>query len=127
MERAIRSGIIRSAHDASDGGIGVTLAESAFAGDLGASVDLSHMPRAGIYRDDFLLFSESASRFIVSIREADLPKFKSVFRSVPHAVIGKVTTHARLVVKGLNGSVLIDMENKALKEAWQAPFKTLFG
>ena len=36
LERAIRSGIIRSAHDASDGGIGVTLAESAFAGDLGA-------------------------------------------------------------------------------------------
>ena len=127
LERAIRSGIIRSAHDASDGGIGVTLAESAFAGGLGASVDLSHVPRAGIYRDDFLLFSESASRFIVSFSEADLPKFKLLFRSVPYAVIGKVTTDARLVVKGLDGSVLIDVENKALKEAWQAPFKNLFG
>ncbi len=127
LERAIRSGMIRSAHDVSDGGIGVTLAESAFAGGLGASVDLSHVPRAGIYRDDFLLFSESASRFIVSISEADLPKFKLLFRSVPYAVIGKVTTDARLVVKGLDGSVLIDIENKALKEAWQAPFKTLFG
>ena len=81
----------------------------------------------GIYRDDFLLFSESASRFIVSLRESDLPKFKSLFRSVPYAVIGKVTADTRLVVKGMNGSVLIDMENKALKEAWQAPFKTLFG
>jgi phosphoribosylformylglycinamidine synthase subunit PurSL len=127
LERAIRSGIIRSAHDASDGGIGVTLAESAFAGDLGATIDLSPVPRKGIYRDDFLLFSESASRFIVSISEADLPKFKPLFRSVPHAVIGRVTTHARLVVKGMDGSVLIDMENKALKEAWQAPFKNLFG
>jgi phosphoribosylformylglycinamidine synthase len=105
----------------------VTLAESAFAGGLGASVDLSQVPRVGIYRDDFLLFSESASRFIVSISEADLPKFKRLFRSVPYAVIGKVTTDARLVVKGMDGSVLIDIENKALKEAWQAPFKTLFG
>jgi phosphoribosylformylglycinamidine synthase len=127
LERAIRSGLIRSAHDASDGGIAVTLAESAFAGGLGASVDLSQVPRVGIYRDDFLLFSESASRFIVSISEADLPKFKRLFRSVPYAVIGKVTTDARLVVKGMDGSVLIDIENKALKEAWQAPFKNLFG
>jgi phosphoribosylformylglycinamidine synthase len=127
LERAIRLRIIRSAHDVSDGGIGVTLAESAFAGGLGASVELSQVPRVGIYRDDFLLFSESASRFIVSISEADLPKFKRLFRSVPYAVIGKVTTDARLVVKGMEGSVLIDIENKALKEAWQAPFKTLFG
>jgi phosphoribosylformylglycinamidine synthase len=127
LERAIRSRIIRSAHDASDGGIGVTLAESALAGGLGASVELSQVPRVGIYRDDFLLFSESASRFIVSIGEADLPKFKLLFRSVPYAVIGKVTTDARLVVKGLDGSGLIDIENKALKEAWQAPFRALFG
>ncbi len=127
LERAIRLQIIRSAHDVSDGGILVTLAESAFAGGLGASVELDRMPRMGIYRDDFLLFSESASRFIVSISETDLPRFKLIFRSVPHAVIGKVTADARLIVKGSNGSVLIDIENKVLKEAWQAPFKNLFG
>jgi phosphoribosylformylglycinamidine synthase subunit PurSL len=127
LERAIRSRIIRSAHDVSDGGIGVALSESAFAGGLGASVDLSRMPRVGIYRDDFLLFSESASRFVVSISEADLPKFTLFFRSVPYAVIGRVTADARLVVKGLHGSVLIDIENRLLKETWQAPFKSLFG
>jgi phosphoribosylformylglycinamidine synthase len=127
LERAIRSGIIRSAHDVSDGGIGVTLAESAFAGGLGVSIDLSSVPRTGIYRDDFLLFSESASRFIVSISETDLSKFKTLFRSVPCAVIGRVTPDARFVVRGLHGSVLIDVENKTLKEAWQAPFKSLFG
>ncbi len=127
LQRAIRSGLIKSAHDASDGGIAVALAESAFAGDLGATVELSNMPKAGIYRDDFLLFSESASRFIVSINEGDLPKFKTIFRSVPHAVIGKVTADTRLVVKGLDGSVIIDVEDEVLKEAWQAPFKTLFG
>ncbi|HME43265.1 MAG TPA: AIR synthase-related protein [Syntrophorhabdales bacterium] len=127
LERAIRSQIIRSAHDVSDGGIGVTLAESAFAGGLGASVDVSQLPRTGIYRDDFLLFSESASRFVVSIKEADLPKFKQLFRSVAYAVIGRVTADARLVVKGLHGSVVIDIDTKPLKEAWQAPFKNLFG
>ena len=127
LERAIRLQIIRSAHDVSDGGFLVTLAESAFAGGLGASVELDRMPRMGIYRDDFLLFSESASRFIVSISEADLPRFNLLFRSVPHAVIGRVTADARLVVKGLHGSVLLDIDNKALKEAWQAPFRNLFG
>jgi hypothetical protein len=63
----------------------------------------------------------------IEIALADLPKFKRLFRCVPYAVIGKVTTDARLVVKGAYGSVLIDAENNALKEAWQAPFKSLFG
>ncbi len=127
LERAIRSGVIKSAHDASDGGLGVTLAESAFAGDLGAFVDLAQVPRVGVYRDDFLLFSESASRLVVSLRESDLPKFKLLFRSVPYAVVGKVTSDTRLVIKGIDGSELVDIENGVLKEAWQAPFKNLFG
>ncbi|HVN25128.1 MAG TPA: AIR synthase-related protein [Syntrophorhabdales bacterium] len=127
LERAIRARLIRSAHDISDGGLGVTLAESAFAGDLGATVDLAQVPRIGVYRDDFLLFSESASRFVASIRESDFPKIEKLFRGLPYAVIGRVTADARLVIKGMNGSVLIDSENRTLKEAWQAPFKNLFG
>ena len=91
LERAMRAGLIRSAHDASDGGIAVTLAESAFAGGLGAEVDLAAVPQAGVFRDDYLLFSESQSRFVVTVREGDLERFEKLFRSVPHAVIGKVT------------------------------------
>ena len=64
---AIRAGLVASCHDCSDGGLGVALAETAFAGGLGLSVDLSRVPCSGIYRDDYLLFSESQSRFIVTV------------------------------------------------------------
>ena len=69
LEKAIRMGLVRSVHDVSDGGIGVTLAESAFAGGLGAEADLASVPQAGVFRDDYLLFSESQSRFVITVRE----------------------------------------------------------
>jgi len=127
LERAIGARIMRSAHDLSDGGLGVALAETVFAGGLGAAINLAPAPRVGIYRDDFLLFSESASRFIVSVRESDLPKFEKIFGRIPYAVIGKATAEPRLVVKGISGNIVVDADIGRLKEAWQAPFRKLFG
>ena len=89
LEKAIKTGIIRSCHDISDGGIACSLAESAFAGGLGIEVDLSRIPQKSIYRDDFLLFSESQSRFVVTIREGDISAFEKIFKGVPYGVAGK--------------------------------------
>src|SRR5439155_226835 len=60
-------GILRSAHDASEGGLAVTLAECAFRGEepgLGGRFDLS-----GGLRPDVLLFSETPSRAVVTTRD----------------------------------------------------------
>ena len=71
MERlstAINSGWVRSCHDCSEGGIGVAAAEMAFAGGYGMSLSLDGIPTGEeIGADDFLLFSESNSRFLVEI------------------------------------------------------------
>jgi phosphoribosylformylglycinamidine synthase len=127
MEKAIRSGIIRSCHDISDGGLACALAESAFAGDVGVDVDLNAVPCSGVFRDDMLLFSESASRFVATVREADLEKFGKFFKSVPHGVIGKVVAGKSFKIKGLRGGIMIDTSIDYLKEAWQEPFKRVFG
>ena len=127
LEKAMRMGLIRSAHDISDGGLAVALSESAFAGELGAEIDLKAVPQAGVFRDDFLLFSESQSRFVVSVREADLERFVGLLRSVPHGVIGKVTGNPRLSIKGIYGTRIIDAELGSLKEAWLLPFNRLYG
>ncbi len=95
------------------------------AGDRGIEVDLAAAPTSGVHRDDILLFSESASRFVVTIREKDLDAFKQAFRGV-YGVIGKVQAGDRFQVKGLNGSMIIDTTIGPLKEAWQAPFKEMF-
>ncbi len=126
MERAIREGIIRSCHDASDGGIGCALAESAFAGGLGVDLDLSGVPARGIFRDDFLLFSESASRFIVSVAEKHMEAFTTRFRSIPYGILGRTTQDRAFMVRGLQGKIIINMPVEVLLEAWQAPFRKHF-
>ncbi len=87
---AITSGIIRSAHDCSEGGIAVTLAESCLApgSEIGAVVELDEKD----LRADAMLFGESQSRIVVSIKEADLDKLKKIAAAgnVPLRVIGKV-------------------------------------
>ena len=55
LNAAMRKGLVRSCHDCSDGGLGVALAETAFAGELGMSVDLRQVPCDGALADDVLL------------------------------------------------------------------------
>jgi phosphoribosylformylglycinamidine synthase len=106
--------------------LGCALAESAFAGNLGIESDLTAAPVSGIFRDDFLLFSESQSRFIVSIRKKDLQAFKELFRSIPFGVLGKTRKDKRFIIKGMQGKIIIDISIEKLLEAWQAPFKIHF-
>ena len=67
LSGAIRKGLVASCHDCSDGGLGIALAEVAFAGGLGMEVDLRRVPATGVDRNDLLLFSESQSRFVVTV------------------------------------------------------------
>lgn len=126
IEKAIGKNLLRSCHDISDGGLGCALAESAFAGNLGIDIDLTAAPVSRIFRDDFLLFSESQSRFIVSIRKKDLQAFTKLFRSVPFGVLGKTSKDNRFKIKGIQGKIVIDLSIERLLEAWQAPFKEHF-
>ncbi|MCX5804439.1 MAG: phosphoribosylformylglycinamidine synthase subunit PurS [Proteobacteria bacterium] len=126
LEKSIQTGIIKSCHDISDGGIGCALAESAFAGGLGVEVDLSFVPATGIFRDDFLLFSESQSRFILSISEGDLEKLEVLLRSIPFGVIGKVRSDEKFLIRGINHNTIIDTNINLLRNAWQSPFKEQF-
>ncbi len=66
LRELIRAGLVRSAHDCSDGGLAVALAEACFhpAGRLGAEIDLE---KAGAQRLDQILFNETQSRVVISI------------------------------------------------------------
>ena len=67
---AIDAGLVNSAHTPTKGGLGVALAKVAFAGELGMEIDLRKVPAEDCYRDDYLLFSESGSRFVVTVAPA---------------------------------------------------------
>jgi len=126
IERAMTAGLIKSCHDISDGGLAAALAESAFAGGLGVDVELAKVPAVAIYRDDFLLFSESASRFIVSVDEGCYERFAALLKGIPFAAIGRVRDDGRFNIKGMNGGPVIASTIEELESAWLAPFKENF-
>ncbi|OGP53607.1 MAG: phosphoribosylformylglycinamidine synthase [Deltaproteobacteria bacterium RBG_13_52_11] len=119
LHGAIMKGLIASCHDCSDGGLGVALAESAFAGGFGMEMDLSKVPAEGIERDDYLLFSESQSRFVVTIHPAKQKAFLSIMKGISVGEIGRVTKEKAFIVTGLNGKKIILGDIYKLKAAWQ--------
>jgi len=121
LHRAIRAGLIASCHDCSDGGLGVALAETAFAGGLGLHIDLAAVPAEGIARNDELLFSESQSRFVATVSPEAREDFEEVMAGCAFARIGEVAAEGVLMVDGLKGERIIEADLSVLKAAWQKP------
>jgi phosphoribosylformylglycinamidine synthase subunit PurL len=109
---AIDRGILRSAHDISDGGLAVSLAECCIGGPdrpLGVRIETHEM-----IRGDALLFSESQSRIVVSLEEKNLAQLQELaaeFR-VPMHVIGTVGG-ARFVIQPL-----LQLPVEELRSTW---------
>jgi phosphoribosylformylglycinamidine synthase len=120
LYRAIRHHLVASCHDISDGGLGVALAEVAFAGGLGMVADLRKVLQDDISRDDFLLFSETPGRFVVTVPPARARAF-DILMGGAASLIGYVTDDTRLVVTGLHQEPIIDSDILELKAAWQRP------
>jgi len=99
--------------------LAVAAAEMAFAGGLGLVLDLQKVPRKDIVRDDFVLFSESNSRFLIEVADADSAEFEKLMQGKGCVKIGKVTKEPRLQIKGLSGSVVIDASIDELRQSWK--------
>jgi phosphoribosylformylglycinamidine synthase len=87
VRAAIAAGLLSSAHDCSEGGLAVALAESAIAAGLGAEIE----PEQGLPLHVWL-FSESASRILVSADLALIPQIEQIAAAegVPLARLGTV-------------------------------------
>ncbi len=121
LHKAIEAGLVASCHDCSDGGLGIALVETAFAGGLGMNIDLKDVPYRGKKRNDYILFSETASRFVVTIHPKDQSRFEKIMAGNVLSEIGFVTGDGLFQVTGLNGKLIIKEKISKLKEAWQKP------
>ncbi len=135
LHSAISHGLVASAHDCSDGGLGVALAECCIGGKVGAGVKLasvpcrpaaeagptgsppaagkpasgkrpsssakSDSPSSGQLRDDKILFSESAGRFVVSVHPDCVPDFEKEMHGCVFARIGEVLANEELRIEGV--------------------------
>jgi phosphoribosylformylglycinamidine synthase len=124
VTKAIDSGLVKSCHDLSEGGLGVAAAEMAFAGGYGLTLDLKNVPRKALDRNDFVLFSESNSRFLVEVSEKDRQEFETLMKSKSCSRIGTVTEDKKLLCRGLNGKIVVNASLAELRRSWK---KTLSG
>ena len=116
---AIDEGLVKSCHDLSEGGLAVAAAEMAFAGGLGLEIDLKKVPGRDLFRNDFVLFSESNSRFMIEVAETDREVFEDLMKGKVCALIGKVTKQQRLTIKGLNEKLVVDATLETLRYSWK--------
>lgn len=112
---SIRGGLVRSAHDLSEGGLAVALAESCISGGIGANVELS----ANGLRSDVALFSESQSRIVLTAAPERAEELKAAIAAsgVPVEIIGTVGGD-RLRVN-LDGVSALDEAVAELKFVWE--------
>ncbi|MFX0064364.1 MAG: phosphoribosylformylglycinamidine synthase subunit PurS [Candidatus Hermodarchaeota archaeon] len=119
LEKAIKQELVKSTHDCSEGGLGVALAESAFAGELGGKIDLTRVPVEGSSRADYVLFSESASRIILTVDPNNKEKLERLLEGTDFAQIGEVTIEPKLVITDDQGQELMKKDIFELKTTWK--------
>ena len=125
---ALNSALAASCHDLSDGGLAVAAAESAFAGGFGMEIDLGKVSFAGDkagHTDLVLLFSESASRLLVTVHPDKAGAFEKAMAGTVCQRVGAVVAGSAVTVTGLSGAVVVRSDISELKAAWQAPLKDL--
>ncbi|MGJ8731273.1 phosphoribosylformylglycinamidine synthase subunit PurL [Listeria aquatica] len=112
---AIQAGTVASAHDLAEGGLAVALAEACFAGDFGADVEIPFSLTE--------LFSESQSRFLVSVKQENRESFMRHVEGLIAREIGTVTENGRLVIK--SGEDVLEKETEALRTIWEGALSCL--
>jgi phosphoribosylformylglycinamidine (FGAM) synthase-like enzyme len=115
LHQAMQKGLVRSCHDLSEGGLAVAVAEMAFAGGVGADLNLADLALP----DVSALFSESPSRFLLEVRRTAVAALKELFENLPLAQIGQTVKESRLRIAGTQGDWIVWTELAQLKSAWQ--------
>jgi phosphoribosylformylglycinamidine synthase II len=116
---AAEAGLLLSAHDCSDGGVGITLAESCFSSPgreaIGADVNLE-----GVLDPTTHLFSESPSRIVISFESADTNAVREIAErnNAPLIIMGRVGGH-RLIIN-VNGVEAVATDVSDLEAAWRS-------
>ncbi|WP_047979570.1 phosphoribosylformylglycinamidine synthase subunit PurL [Ornithinibacillus contaminans] len=113
---AIQQGMVTSAHDLAEGGLGVALAESLFTDTfLGADINIAADPTVA-------LFSETQSRFLVSVKEAHKEAFEFLVEDAIE--IGTVTADGYLTVHN-EETVILSEEVEELCNLWRGAIPCL--
>jgi phosphoribosylformylglycinamidine synthase II len=121
----IENGLIDFVHDCSKGGIGTALAELAISGNIGINIDLKKIPNR-CKRDDFLLFSETQSRFIIGSSNPDKIKRFMRNRKCSFSEIGQTDSSMTLNIHN-SGKEVINLSIIELAQRYNIMNSTMDG
>jgi phosphoribosylformylglycinamidine synthase II len=120
VRAAVRAGLVTAAHDCSEGGAAVALAEGCVTGrELVGCV--AALPADA--RSDLTLFGEGPSRVVVTVEAARAREFEALMAesAIPWRWIG-TTGGERLVIR-IGTRILVDIDTAALEQAWRIGFE----
>lgn len=118
MYEAIQQGLVSAVHDISDGGLAVAVAEMALAGRMGADLDIEAVPALGCPLPEQRLYSESASRFVVTVAQDKRSTFEALFAGDFLGYLGQTTANGFLILR-TGSTVLARMAVEDLATAWK--------
>ncbi len=120
IHSAMQKTLVTSCHDLSDGGLACAVAECALGGRLGAEISLDKIPAdsAG-YSSSVLMFSETPSRFVVTVAETDVPAFEEEMSGTAFAEIGSVNDGSELVIS-MNDSCCLKAGLADIEKSWKS-------
>jgi phosphoribosylformylglycinamidine synthase II len=117
IREAMRAGSIASCHDVSEGGLAVAVCEMLLGGDIGAALDITPV-NPGI-RNDYALFSESNSRWVVEIRQGEARRFEALMKARGFSLrnLGETVAEKRVRVQDKNRA-LVNLPLEEVRKAW---------
>jgi phosphoribosylformylglycinamidine synthase len=126
LHKAISKAFVLSAHDLSDGGFVVTLAEMAFGANMGACVDLKQIPFKGkTHTNEVVLFSETPGRILVEVDAGREKEFLKIFKAIKTACIGYILPEKHLLIQGLEGKLVLNEDVSKLKKIWDGSLEKM--
>lgn len=115
LATCVRAGWVRTAHDCSEGGVAVALAEMCIGGRIGAVVDIDGTGTGDVWGR---LWGESLGRFIVAVSPEHESAFLEAMKGHPTTVLGQVRTGMKLVITDADDA-LITADVETLVDAWK--------
>jgi len=120
VRAAVAAGLVSAAHDCSEGGLAVALAEACATGraPLGCTVTL-----AGGARADLVLFGEGPSRVVVAVEPGGAAEFEALMResAIPWRWVGQTGGDRLRIAAG--GATLVDVPVERIEHAWRNGFE----
>ena len=115
LSTAIQNGLVQTAHDCSEGGVGVAVAEMCIGGRLGATIDLDGTGHDSLWAR---LWGESLGRFIVAVKPEREAEFIQWMTGHPITVLGEAVDNSTLTITdGYDEIVSADVE--VMVSSWQ--------